>query len=183
MSSGKYGLFQNDCSNFGVLGLLKKKKRKIDIFSVYEKFFLTVGRSTRCTIFLSTYISLQKVQYSAVYTYNLNTNTSHIKFVLFQITLTPTLRKTHMKCLYYKETAMMLIFESIRPNAHRAVWLEPAFWNMEKSCLVLYSSLQLAKSQQDHYRQLGRSKPCLRKPCRKWLRKHTSQRLFLSFCS
>lgn len=98
-----------------------KKKRKIDIFSIYEKFFLTVGRSTCCTIFSSTYISLQKVQYSAVCTYNLNTNTSHIKFVLFQIILTPTLRKTHMKCLHYKETAMMLIFKPIRSSAHRAV--------------------------------------------------------------
>lgn len=98
-----------------------KKKRKIDIFSVYEKFFLTVGRSTCCTIFSSTYISLQKVQYSAVCTYNLNTNTSHIKFVLFQTILTPTLRKTRMKCLYYKETAMMLTFKSVRPNAQGAV--------------------------------------------------------------
>lgn len=86
-----------------------------------KSFFLTVGRSTHCTIFSSTYISLQKVQYSAVCTYNLNTNTSHIKFVLFQITLTPTLRKIHMKCLYHKETAMMLIFKYIRPNAHRTV--------------------------------------------------------------
>lgn len=148
-----------------------------------KSFFLTVGRSTRCTIFSSTYISLQKVQYSAVCTYNLNTNTSHNKFVLFQTILTPTLRKTRMKCLYYKETAMMLTFKSIRPNAQGAVWLEPAFWNTERSCLVLYSSLQLAKYQQDHYRQQGGSKPCLRKPCRKWLRKHTSHRLFLSFCS
>lgn len=39
--SGKYGLFQNVCFNFGVLGLFKKKKkgRKINIFSVYVKVF------------------------------------------------------------------------------------------------------------------------------------------------
>lgn len=66
------------------------------------KSFLTVGRSTRCTIFSSTYISLQKVQYSAVCTYNLNTNTSHIKFVLFQIIITIKLKNTHTECLYYK---------------------------------------------------------------------------------
>lgn len=66
------------------------------------KSFLTVGRSTRCTIFLSTYICLQKVQYSAVCTYNLNTNTSHIKFVLFQIIVTITLKNIHTERLYYK---------------------------------------------------------------------------------
>lgn len=109
--SGKYGLFQNDCFNFGVLGLLKKKKNWY-ILSLWKVFFfLTVGRSTRCTIFSSTYISLQKVQYSAVCTYNLNTNTT--SNLCFRIILTPTLRKIHMKCLYYKETAMMLIFKYI----------------------------------------------------------------------
>lgn len=58
-----------------------------------KRFFLTVGKSTRCTIFSSTYISLQKVQYSAVCTYNLNTHTSHVKFVLFHIIVTLKLKK------------------------------------------------------------------------------------------
>lgn len=55
-------------------GYLKKKNWYT--LSLWKDFFLTVGRSTRCTIFSSTYISLQKVQYSAVCTYNLNTNTT-----------------------------------------------------------------------------------------------------------
>lgn len=96
--SGKYGLFQNVCFNFGVLGLFKKKKKRKKnqyILSLCKGFFLTVGRSTHCTIFSSTYISLQKVQYSAVCTYNLNTNTSHITFVLFQIIVTPKLKKNN----------------------------------------------------------------------------------------
>lgn len=41
-SSGKYGLFKNDCSNFGVLGLLKKKKNWY-FLSLWKVFFLQLA--------------------------------------------------------------------------------------------------------------------------------------------
>lgn len=43
MSSGKYGLFQNDCSNFGVLGLFKKKKEKLIYSQFMKSFFLQLA--------------------------------------------------------------------------------------------------------------------------------------------
>lgn len=41
-NSGKHGLFKNDCSNFGVLGLFKKKKNWY-ILSLWKVFFLQLA--------------------------------------------------------------------------------------------------------------------------------------------
>lgn len=41
-NSGKHGLFKNDCSNFGVLGLFKKKEKLV--YSQFMKsFFLQLA--------------------------------------------------------------------------------------------------------------------------------------------
>lgn len=133
-------------------GYLKKKKKNQYILSLWKGFFLTVGRSTRCTIFLSTYISLQKVQYSAVCTYNLNTNTSHIKLVLFHVIVTLKLKKKKkfiLNVCVTRKQSWRLYLKYIGPNAYKNSVFVACFLKhgeeLSGSLLFLFSLLSKCK--------------------------------------